>query len=101
MQTVAILGSMNPPPNVGPPTAFFAGTSFRSDEHAFQYGTKETTEILDGHQLIRVVSPTQEWRRVYGGYDICTRSVDAYPPHRRALHRQSNIAPQTRFFGYR
>jgi predicted Zn-dependent protease with MMP-like domain len=56
----------------GPSESFFAGTGFRSGQFAFQYGTKETTEVLDGHQLIRVKNPSKLWRRVYAGYDVCT-----------------------------
>jgi predicted Zn-dependent protease with MMP-like domain len=56
----------------GPDTSFFAGSGFQAGQHAYQDDTQETTELLDGHQLIRVVDPTQEWLRVYKGYDVCT-----------------------------
>ena len=56
----------------GPYTSFFAGSGFQAGQHAYQDSTQETTELLDGHQLIRVVDPTQQWLRVYQGYDVCT-----------------------------
>ena len=56
----------------GPYTSFFAGSGFQPGQHAYQDSTQETTELLDGHQLIRVVDPTQQWLRVYRGYDVCT-----------------------------
>jgi predicted Zn-dependent protease with MMP-like domain len=59
----------------GPATSFFAGSGFQAGEHAYQDGTQETTELLDGHQLIRVVDPTEEWLRVYQGYDVCWQSA--------------------------
>ena len=58
--------------SVGVYTSFFAGSGFHAGQHAYEFGTQETTELLDGHQLIRVVDPTTEWRRVYNGYDACT-----------------------------
>ena len=59
----------------GPDTSFFAGSGFQAGQHAYQDSTQETTELLDGHQLIRVVDPTQEWLRVYQGYDVCSRDA--------------------------
>ena len=59
----------------GPYTSFFAGSGFQPGQHAYQDSTQETTELLDGHQLIRVVDPTQQWLRVYKGYDVCTRGT--------------------------
>ncbi len=56
----------------GPATSFFAGSGFQAGQHAYQDSTQETTELVDGHQLIRVVDPTSEWLRVYKGYDVCT-----------------------------
>ena len=57
----------------GPYASFFTGTGFHTNQHAYQYGTQETTELIEGHQLIRVVNPTKEWRRIYHGYDDCTK----------------------------
>jgi predicted Zn-dependent protease with MMP-like domain len=57
---------------VGVYRSFFAGPGFRSGEFAYEFGNRETTELIDGHQLIKVVDPTSEWRRVYKGYDACT-----------------------------
>ena len=51
----------------GPDGSFFAGPGFHTGLHAYQYGTQETTEILDGRQLIRVADPTKEWKRVRQG----------------------------------
>jgi hypothetical protein len=59
----------------GPDTSFFAGSGFQAGQHAYQDNTLETTELLQGHQLIRVVDPTQEWLRVYQGYDVCTQDA--------------------------
>lgn len=56
----------------GPYTSFFAGSGFQAGQHAYQDSTFETTELIDGHQLIRVTDPTPEWLRVYKGYDVCT-----------------------------
>ena len=61
----------------GPDGSFFAGPGFHTGLHAYQYGTQETTEILDGRQLIRVADPTKEWKRVYKGFDACTTRVEA------------------------
>jgi predicted Zn-dependent protease with MMP-like domain len=58
--------------SVGVYRSFFAGRGFHPGQFAYEFGTRETTELLDGHQLIRVVDPTSEWRRVYKGYDLCT-----------------------------
>ena len=58
----------------GPDTSFFAGAGFQAGQQAYQDSTLETTELLDGHQLIRVVDPTPEWLRVYQGYDVCSQS---------------------------
>jgi len=58
--------------SVGVYRSFFAGAGFRSGRFAYEFGTRETTELLDGHQLIRVVDPTSVWRRVYKGYDSCS-----------------------------
>jgi predicted Zn-dependent protease with MMP-like domain len=58
--------------SVGVYRFFFAGPSFHTGQHAYEYGTQETTELIDGHQLIRVVDPTSVWRRVYKGYDSCS-----------------------------
>ena len=59
----------------GPYTSFFAGSGFQAGQRAYQDSTLETTELLDGHQLIRVVDPTQEWLRVYRGYDVCSKGA--------------------------
>ena len=59
----------------GPSTSFFAGSGFQAGQHAYQDSTQETTELLDGHQLIRVVDPTQAWLRVYQGYDVCSKDT--------------------------
>jgi predicted Zn-dependent protease with MMP-like domain len=59
----------------GPSTSFFAGSGFQAGQRAYQDSTQETTELLDGHQLIRVVHPTQEWLRVYEGYDVCSKAA--------------------------
>lgn len=59
----------------GPDTSFFAGPGFRAGQRAYQDSTEETTELLDGHQLIQVVDPTQEWLRVYQGYDVCSEGT--------------------------
>ena len=56
----------------GPYASFFAGSGFQPGQQAYQYGSQETTELVDGHQLIRVDHPTQEWLLVYKGYDVCT-----------------------------
>jgi predicted Zn-dependent protease with MMP-like domain len=64
-------------PSSGVAIAFFFGVGFQAGQHAFEYGTKETTELLNGHQLIRVVNPTSLWRRTYKGYDSCTTTTDA------------------------
>jgi predicted Zn-dependent protease with MMP-like domain len=61
--------------SVGVYRSFFAGPGFHPGQHAYEYGTQETTELLDGHQLIRVVNPTSEWLRVYKGYDSCTTNA--------------------------
>jgi predicted Zn-dependent protease with MMP-like domain len=55
----------------GPHVSFFAGSGFQPGQHAFQYGSQETTELRDGHQLIRVVNPSHTWLQVYKGYDVC------------------------------
>jgi predicted Zn-dependent protease with MMP-like domain len=57
--------------SVGIPGRFFAGTDFLPGIRAFEYGTRETTTLVKGHQLISVTNPTQEWRSVYAGYDVC------------------------------
>jgi predicted Zn-dependent protease with MMP-like domain len=59
----------------GPYASFFAGAGFHPGQHAYQYGSQEITELVDGHQLIRVVHPTKEWLRVYKGYDVCTKDA--------------------------
>jgi predicted Zn-dependent protease with MMP-like domain len=56
----------------GPETSFFSGSGFQAGQHAYQDSTQETTELVDGHQLIRVVDPSDQWLRVYKGYDVCT-----------------------------
>jgi predicted Zn-dependent protease with MMP-like domain len=61
--------------SVGIYTSFFAGPGFHSGQHAYEFGTQETTELLDGHQLIRVVHPTSVWLRVYRGYDVCSKDM--------------------------
>jgi predicted Zn-dependent protease with MMP-like domain len=58
--------------SVGVYRSFFAGSGFVPGQFAYEFGTRETTELLHGHQLIRVVDPTSEWLRVYKGYDSCT-----------------------------
>jgi predicted Zn-dependent protease with MMP-like domain len=55
--------------------SFFAGSGFEPGQHAYEYGTQETSELVDGHQLIRVVDPSSTWLRVYKGYDVCTKSA--------------------------
>lgn len=65
--TYELLGSF------GPYTSFFAGAGFQTGQRAYQYGTQETTEVLEDQQLIKVVDPTNEWMRVYAGYDVCTK----------------------------
>lgn len=55
----------------GAKSAFFAGPGFKAGLVASQYGTRETTEVIDGHQLIRVVDPSKTWLRVYKGFDQC------------------------------
>jgi predicted Zn-dependent protease with MMP-like domain len=62
-------------PSFGPSTSFFAGSGFLPGQHAFEYGTQETTELIDGHQLIRVVQPTRDWLRAYKGYDVCSKTT--------------------------
>jgi predicted Zn-dependent protease with MMP-like domain len=52
---------------------FFAGPQFRAGVTAFEYGTKETTELIDGDQLIAVKNPTRLWQSAYVGTDVCTR----------------------------
>jgi predicted Zn-dependent protease with MMP-like domain len=59
----------------GPYTSFFAGSGFQAGQRAYQDSTQETTELLDGHQLIRVVDPTGQWLRVYKGFDVCTKDA--------------------------
>jgi predicted Zn-dependent protease with MMP-like domain len=61
----------------GPDTSFFAGSGFAAGQHAYQDNTQETTELLDGHQLIRVVDPSDQWLRVYKGYDVCTTDAES------------------------
>src|SRR6202034_2820686 len=51
-----------------------AGPGFHVGQHAYEFGTQETTELIDGHQLIRVVDPSSVWRRVYKGYDSCSET---------------------------
>jgi predicted Zn-dependent protease with MMP-like domain len=55
----------------GIPRTFFAGPGFRAGIRAFEYGTRETTQLLEGEQVISVTDPTKEWRRVYAGFDLC------------------------------
>ncbi len=57
--------------SAGIPHTFFAGPGFRTGIRAFEYGTRETTTLVRGEQLISVTNPTREWRRVYAGYDLC------------------------------
>ena len=59
----------------GPYGSFFAGSGFQAGQHAYEYGTQETTELLDGHQLIRVVDPSPTWLRVYQGFDVCAQAT--------------------------
>jgi hypothetical protein len=61
--------------SVGVYRSFFAGAGFHAGQHAFEFGTQETTELLDGHQLIKVVDPTAVWLRVYKGYDACSKEA--------------------------
>jgi len=61
--------------SVGVYRSFFAGAGFHSGQHAYEFGTQETTELLDGHQLIRVVDPTSVWLQVYKGYDACSKKA--------------------------
>jgi predicted Zn-dependent protease with MMP-like domain len=60
---------------VGVYGSFFAGSGFQPGQRAYEYGTQETSELVDGHQLIRVVDPSSTWLRVYKGYDVCTGST--------------------------
>jgi predicted Zn-dependent protease with MMP-like domain len=62
--------------SVGVYRSFFAGSGFNPGQHAYEFGTQETTELIAGHQLIRVVDPTSEWLRVYKGYDSCSKTSD-------------------------
>jgi predicted Zn-dependent protease with MMP-like domain len=62
--------------SVGIYRSFFAGSGFDPGQHAYEFGTQETTELIDGHQLIRVVDPTPVWLRVYKGYDACSKTSD-------------------------
>lgn len=55
--------------------SFFVGSGFKPGQHAYEYGTQETSELIDGHQLIRVVDPSRTWLQVYKGYDVCTEST--------------------------
>ncbi len=55
----------------GIPRTFFAGPGFAPGIRAFEYGTRETTRVAKGEQVISVTDPTKEWRRVYAGYDLC------------------------------
>jgi predicted Zn-dependent protease with MMP-like domain len=61
--------------SVGVYRSFFAGAGFHVGQHAYEFGTQETTELLDGHQLIKVVDPTSAWLRVYKGYDACSEKA--------------------------
>jgi predicted Zn-dependent protease with MMP-like domain len=61
--------------SVGVYRSFFAGAGFHSGQHAYEFGTQETTELLDGHQLIKVVDPTSVWLQVYKGYDACSEKA--------------------------
>ena len=63
---------------------FFAGPQFRAGVTAFEYGTKETTELIDGDQLIAVKDPTRLWQSAYAGTDVCTR---------RSLTSETCLAP--------
>ena len=64
-------------PSFGPDQSFFAGSGFQVGVKAYQYGTQETTELKDGHQLIAVTNPRGQWLTVYRGFDVCTKtSVD-------------------------
>lgn len=58
-------------PNIYVPGSFFAGSGFRSGITALEYGTRETTETISGHQLISVTNPGSQWLNVYAGYDSC------------------------------
>jgi predicted Zn-dependent protease with MMP-like domain len=60
--------------SVGVYRFFFAGPSFHAGQHAYEFGTQETTDLVDGHQLIRVVDPSTTWLRVYKGYDSCSKT---------------------------
>ncbi|HWE68043.1 MAG TPA: metallopeptidase family protein [Acidimicrobiales bacterium] len=71
----------------GPYLSFFAGSGFHPGQHAYEYGTQETSELLKGHQLIRVVDPSRTWLQVYKGYDLCTTTRDS------AKQTTSCIAP--------
>ena len=64
--------------SVGVYRSFFAGAGFHSGQHAYEFGTQETTELRDGHQLIRVVDPTSVWLRVYKGYDACSTKASHF-----------------------
>ena len=64
----------------GPDQSFFAGPGFRVGVKAYQYGTEETTELVDGQQLIAVTNPHAQWLRVYKGFDDCTRTSGCSRP---------------------
>ena len=61
--------------SAGIPHTFFAGKGFRPGIRAFEYGTRETTVLVDGHQLISVSNPTRQWREVYAGHSLCHRQA--------------------------
>jgi predicted Zn-dependent protease with MMP-like domain len=61
-----------PAGSFGPYGSFFAGPGFAPGQFAYQFGTKETTKLVGGRQLIEVDNPTKQWRRVYAGYDLCS-----------------------------
>ena len=58
----------------GVPRGFFAGAGFRSGITAYEYGTAERTELVDGRQEIVVVNPTASWRQAFAGFDSCHSS---------------------------
>jgi len=60
-------------PSFGVTPDFFAGPQFRAGIVAFEYGTRETTELIDGDQLIAVKNPTRLWQSAYAGTDVCIR----------------------------
>jgi predicted Zn-dependent protease with MMP-like domain len=59
------------------PGSFFAGRGFKPGVVAYEFGTRETTELIGGRQLIRVVDPTHAWVSAYSGFDSCVHQSAA------------------------